>query len=119
MAIVEGESSYRVFEVHSDDEGGDELRATPRLVGYRVLTRDLSRQGSTYVLEAGRFHQTVASEATTIAVGMSHRGSHDLTLGPVHCGTHVVQRKCCDEQESVAAARIVADQLSILEVEWT
>ena len=119
VAIVDGEASYRVFEVHSDDDDRDELRATPRLVGCRVLTRDLSPRGTTYALEAGRFHQTIATEATTIAVGMSHRGSHDLTLGPVDCGTHVVQRKCCDEQESVAAARIVADQLSILEVEWT
>jgi hypothetical protein len=118
VAIVDGEASYRVFEVHSDDDDRDELRATSRLVGCRVVTRDLSSRGSTYALEAGRFHQTIATEATTIAVGMSHRESHDLTLGPVDCGTHVVRRRQCDQQASVAAARIVTDQVR-LRVEWT
>jgi len=115
VTIVDGESAYRVFEVHSDDGDRDELRATSRLIGCRVLTRDLSPRGSTYALEAGRFHQTIATEATTIAVGISHRECHDLRLGPVDCGTHIVRRRQCDQQASVAAARIVTAQLSRLD----
>jgi hypothetical protein len=119
VTVVDGESTYRVFEVHSAAADHDELRATSRLVGYRIADHDVSRQGGTYSLGAGCFHKTVASEATTIAVGMAQGGRHDLTLGPVDCGNHVVRRKRCDAVVSAAAARMVADQLSLLEFEWT
>jgi hypothetical protein len=117
--VVEGESTHREFEVHSSGQR-DELRATRRLVGYRIADRELNRSGETYTLAAGRFHITVAEAATTIAVGMAHAGRHDVTLGRIEDGTHVVRRELCGRSDSVAAARLVADQLSLMGIDsWT
>jgi hypothetical protein len=73
----------------------------------------VNRHGDTYTLEAGFFHSTQASEATTIAVGMARPGATDLSLGAVDCGAHIVSRQRCDSRATATAARLVADQLSL------
>lgn len=117
--VVDGGATHRVFEVHSSVRG-DELRATPRLVGYRIADTELSRKGETYTLGAGCFHMTVADVATTIAVGKAHEGRHDLTLGPTDGCTHRVHRERCDRAASAGAARLLTSQLSLLGIDtWT
>lgn len=111
LTIVDDESTHRVFEVHSGP-AGDELRPTPRLVGYRIAGHDVTRQGDLYSLEAGAFHATVASAATTIAIGMARPGVTDLSLGPVDGCSHVVRRDRCDRVATAWAARLVAGQLA-------
>lgn len=112
LVIDDEARTHRVYEVHSRD-GHDELRATRRLVGYRIGGHDVNRQGDTYSLRAGCFHETVAVEATTIAIGMARPGMTDLSLGAVHGVSHVVRRERCDREETVRAARLVAGQMCI------
>lgn len=111
LGLVDGEATHRVFEVHSRPDA-DELRATPRLVGYRVASRDVSRPGDSYSVGAGCFHATVASDATTIAVGMGRPGMTDLSLGAVDGRSHIVRRERCDRAATMRAARLVVARLS-------
>ncbi len=111
LTILDTESTHKVFEVHSVGDW-DEVRATSRLVGCDVAGRDVNRRGETYSVGAGCFHATVASEATTIAVGMARPGATDLSLGAVDGCSHVVRRARCDRVVTARAARLVAEQLS-------
>lgn len=110
-SILADPPTHRVFEVHSRD-GGDELRATSRLVGYQPDGCEVHRRGDTYSLPAGCFHATVAALATTIAVGMARPGMTDLSLGAVGGSSHHVRRERCDRVATARAARVVAGQLA-------
>jgi hypothetical protein len=115
LTLVDDEATHRLFEVHTGPDG-DELRATSRLVGYRVAGSDVSRPGDSYSVGAGCFHATVASDATTIAVGMGRPGMTDLSLGAIDGRSHMVRREQCDRAATVLAARLVVEQLA--EAEW-
>jgi hypothetical protein len=101
-----------VYEIHSGDRG-DELRATPRLVGYRTVGRDVNLRGDTYQMRAGCFHRTVASEATTVVIGRDRPGEVDLSLGAVDGRSHVIRRQRCGRTTTARAARLVAAQLQM------
>jgi hypothetical protein len=111
VTVRDGMATHRVYEVHS---GGDvdEIRATSRLVGCRTERSELNRAGDTYRVGVGQFHATVATEATTVALGRGRTGAIDLSLGAVHGRTHRVQRRHCDRSETARLARMVTRQLS-------
>ena len=92
------EPTHRVFEVHSDPAGVDELRPTPRLVRCERGPEQTSGSGETYSLPPGEFHSTVVAQgepAATLVLGRSLPGHTDLILGPVHGrGRRTVRRLC-------------------------
>lgn len=112
LTVLDGEPEWRVFEVHSSDDG-DELRATSRLVRSRKDGCEVNRRGDTYTVQAGCFHATIAKAATTIAVSMARRGARDLSLGAVDGFSHHVGRERCGRVATAHAARLIVDQLSI------
>ena len=111
LVVGDQNPTHRVFEVHSGP-CGDELRATDRLVGYGIAGHDVNRCGDTYSLDAGRFHRTMATEATTIAIGMARPGVQDLSLGALDGRSHQVSRDWCDREVSKMVAQLVTQQLS-------
>ncbi|SCK44462.1 hypothetical protein H181DRAFT_03928 [Streptomyces sp. WMMB 714] len=92
------EPTHRVFEVHSDPAGVDELRPTARLVECLPGPEETSGTGETYTLPPGEFHSTVVARdepAATLVLGRSLPGHTDLVLGPVHGGGHRTVRRLC------------------------
>ena len=111
MTVLDDEPTHRVFEVRSD-AGGDRLLRTSRLVRYQKVADDVYGPGDSYSMRAGSFHASVASVATTVAIGMARPGKADLSLGAIDGRTHFVFRERCDRQATARAARLVAEQLS-------
>jgi len=114
LVVGDVEPTHRVFEVRSGP-CGDELRATDRLVGYGIAGHDVNRCGDTYSLDAGCFHRTEATQATTIAIGRERPGVQDLSLGALDGQTHRVPREWCDGEVSKMVARLVMGQLAGIE----
>ncbi|RLU79710.1 hypothetical protein CTZ27_36370 [Streptomyces griseocarneus] len=98
--------THRVFEIVSDPAGVDELRPTPRLVGYETGSPQASAAGEIYTLPAGEFHTTMLSggSAATILLGCSRPGGRDLSLGPLDGAGHRVVRQQCDAEQSARTA---------------
>lgn len=104
--------THRIFEVNSD-QGGDEIRRTPRLVRGRPRSSEHFRRGEVYSMVAGEFHKTVPlAETATVALGCGRPGAADLTLGSVHTGTHRTHRQPADRELTVYAAGLVVERLA-------
>lgn len=102
------EPTHRVFEVHSDPSGVDEIRPTTRLVLCAPGAERPSIRGETYALAAGEFHATVVPDglaAATLVLGRTLPDRTDLTLGPVRGTRHRVVRKVCDATQTARIAR--------------
>lgn len=100
--------THRVFEVHSEPSGVDELRPTERLVHCRPGTEQTSSRGQTYDLPAGEFHTTVVPDgrpAATLVLGRTLPGRADLSLGPLQARGHRMVRALCDPHQTVRIAR--------------
>ncbi|MFC4034431.1 hypothetical protein ACFO3J_23555 [Streptomyces polygonati] len=100
--------THRVFEVHSEPDGADEVRPTARLVHSEPL--DLRRNGSgeVYTVQPGEFHATMVEggrPAATLVLGRSLPGRTDLSLGPLHGGGHRSVRGACNRPETVSAVQ--------------
>jgi hypothetical protein len=108
------EPAHRVFEIRSEGDI-DEIRETPRLVRCETRAAELNHQGDIYSLAAGVFHTTVVrGEAATVALGSSHPGTIDLSLGGIDWKTHRVRRQRCTRDETAHAARVVTERLARL-----
>ncbi|MEU0741903.1 hypothetical protein [Streptomyces sp. NPDC006134] len=100
--------THRVFEVHSDPSGVDELRPTARLVACRPGTEQTSVRGQTYALPAGVFHTTVVPgdrPTATLVLGRTLPGRADLSLGPLQAPGHRMVRHTCDATQTARIAR--------------
>lgn len=100
--------THRVFEVHSDPSGVDELRPTERLVRCLPGVERTSVRGQTYALPAGEFHTTVLPDGrptATLVLGRTRPGRADLSLGPLRAPGHRMVRRTCDATQT---ARIAA-----------
>jgi hypothetical protein len=106
--------THRVFEVHSDPAGVDELRPTTRLVRCLRGAEQTSVRGETYTLAAGEFHTTVVPDgrpAATLVLGQTLPDRMDLSLGPVHGAQHRVVRNICDAIQTARIARAAARRI--------
>ncbi|MFI7665164.1 hypothetical protein [Nocardia sp. NPDC049526] len=114
--ILEVESSadratHRIFEIHSGADG-DVVRATERLVRYRIRSSEHFRVGEVYTLPHGVFHLSdVRGEAATVVLGEVRRGQPDRSLGTLATADHWVRRTGCTPSETRRAAQTVLDQL--------
>ncbi|MEV5429468.1 hypothetical protein [Streptomyces sp. NPDC052701] len=102
------EPTHRVFEVHSDPSGVDELRPTERLVRCRPGAEQTSARGQTYALPAGEFHTTVVPggrPTATLVLGRTLPGRADLSLGPLQAPGRRVVRRTCDPARTARIAR--------------
>ncbi len=100
--------THRVFEVHSDPTGVDELRPTERLVHSERGPEHTSSGGETYTLPAGEFHSTLVSRdepAATLVLGLSLPGRSDLILGPLQGHGHSTVRRLCGAGHTQRTAR--------------
>jgi hypothetical protein len=103
-----GKPTHRVFEVHSDPSGVDELRPTKRLVRCLPGAAQTSSRGQTYALPAGEFHTTVVPEhrpAATLVLGRTRAGRADLSLGPLRAPGHRMVRSTYDATQTVRIAQ--------------
>ncbi|MFJ4923014.1 hypothetical protein [Streptomyces sp. NPDC088725] len=102
------EPTHRVYEVHSEQSGVDELRPTSRLVRTEPGPVHTSSSGDTYSVRAGEFHATVVARgepAATLVLGRSLPGRTDLSLGPLHGGGHRTVRRLCDAEHTERTVR--------------
>jgi hypothetical protein len=102
------EPTHRVFEVHSDPAGVDELRPTSRLVRSEPGPGHTSSSGDTYSVPAGEFHTTVVAPGeptATLVLGRSLPGHTDLSLGPLHGRGHRTARQLCESAHTEQTAR--------------
>ncbi|MFG2827545.1 hypothetical protein ACGFWI_08795 [Streptomyces sp. NPDC048434] len=102
------EPTHRVFQVHSNPSGVDEIRPTSRLVRCEPGPEQTSARGQVYRLPAGAFHSTVVpsgSAAATLVLGRSLPRHTDLSLGPVDGTGHRVVRQTCDAAQTARTAR--------------
>ncbi|GAA3779174.1 hypothetical protein ACFS5L_21845 [Streptomyces phyllanthi] len=100
--------THRVFEVHSDPSGVDELRPTERLVCCRPGAEQTSVRGQTYALPAGEFHTTVVPDGhptATLVLGRTRPGRVDLSLGPLRAPGHRMVRRMCDATQTARIAQ--------------
>ncbi|QIS04844.1 hypothetical protein F5X71_23155 [Nocardia brasiliensis] len=105
--------THRMFEIQSAADG-DLVRATPRLVAYRVRSREEFGAGEVYTLPHGAFHVSdVRGAAATVVLGEDNRGHPDLSLGTLATTDHWVHRTPCTPVESRGAARTVLDHLHV------
>ncbi|MEU0335365.1 hypothetical protein [Streptomyces sp. NPDC006193] len=103
-----GAPTHRVFEVHSDPSGVDELRPTERLVRCRPGAEQTSARGQTYALPAGEFHTSVVPDGrptATLVLGRTLPGRVDLSLGPLSAPGHRMVRRTCDASRTARIAR--------------
>jgi hypothetical protein len=99
--------THRVFEVHSDPSGVDELRPTERLVRCLPGVERTSVRGQTYALPAGEFHTTVLPDdrpTATLVLGRTLPGRADLSLGPLRAPGHRMVRRTCDATQTARIA---------------
>ncbi|AJP04057.1 hypothetical protein TU94_23865 [Streptomyces cyaneogriseus subsp. noncyanogenus] len=104
------EPTHRVFEVHSDPSGVDEVRPTGRLVTCSPGAEQTSVRGQTYDLPAGEFHTTVVPggrPTATLVLGRTVPGRADLSLGPLRDPGHRMVRRTCDATQTARIARAV------------
>ncbi|CQR61480.1 hypothetical protein [Streptomyces leeuwenhoekii] len=104
------EPTHRVFEVHSDPSGVDEVRPTGRLVACSPGAEQTSVRGQTYDLPAGEFHTTVVPggrPTATLVLGRTVPGRADLSLGPLRAPGHRMVRRMCDATQTARIARAV------------
>ncbi|MPY59274.1 hypothetical protein FNH08_19520 [Streptomyces spongiae] len=100
--------THRVFEVHSEPSGVDELRPTERLVRCLPGVERTSVRGQTYSLPAGEFHTTVLPDGrptATLVLGRTLPGRADLSLGPLRAPGHRVVRRMCDATQTARIAQ--------------
>ncbi|WP_051182208.1 hypothetical protein [Nocardia vinacea] len=111
---VEGSAdraTHRIFEIHSGADG-DVVRATERLVRYRIRSSEHFRAGEVYTLPHGVFHLSdVRGEAATVVLGEVRRGRPDRSLGTLATADHRVHRTGCTPSETRRAAQTVLDHL--------
>ncbi|MFC4507501.1 MULTISPECIES: hypothetical protein [Streptomyces] len=103
-----GAPTHRLFEVHSEPSGVDELRPTRRLVRCSPGSEQTSSRGQTYALPAGAFHTTVVPDGrptATLVLGRTLPGRADLSLGPLRAPGHRVVRRMCDAAQTARIAR--------------
>lgn len=102
------EPTHRVFEVHSEPTGVDELRPTSRLVRSEPGPGHTSSSGDTYSVSAGEFHATVVARGqptATLVLGRSLPGHTDLFLGPLHDRGRRTMRQLCELGQTAQTAR--------------
>ncbi|MGW0546468.1 hypothetical protein [Streptomyces altiplanensis] len=100
--------THRVFEVHSEPDGVDEIRPTPCLVRSEPGPGLVSSGGDTYTLAAGEFHATVVAPerpAATLVLGLALPGRVDLSLGPLDGRPARTVRRLCDIGQTVRTVR--------------
>ncbi|MGW0946868.1 hypothetical protein ACWD4O_30565 [Streptomyces sp. NPDC002623] len=108
VAEESAQPTHRVFEVHSEPSGVDELRPTRRLVRCSPGPERTSSRGQTYALAAGEFHTTVVPDGrptATLVLGRTLPGRADLSLGPVRAPGHRVVRRMCDAAQTARIAQ--------------
>ena len=105
--------THRVFEVHSETGGRDEIRGTDRTVHIGVRDEEENGAGSSYRVRCGQFHtsELLAAEVATLVFGRTRPGAVDLTLAPLDAADHAIQRRTCDAAETRRIARAVLDRL--------
>ena len=115
MLVTDDEAAptHRLFEVRSHGDQ-DEIRATDRLVRFRLDSTRTSARSEIYTVPGGEFHATVVpgDEAATVALGRVSPGSVDLSLGAVDLPTHRVLRRTCDPAATRRLARSVAHRIA-------
>ncbi|MBA2809309.1 hypothetical protein E0500_018370 [Streptomyces sp. KM273126] len=100
--------THRVFEVHSDPSGVDDLRPTERLVRCLPGAEQTTARGQTYSLPAGEFHTSVlpgGRPAATLVLGRTLPGRADLSLGPLSAPGHRMVRRTCDAAQTARIAQ--------------
>ncbi|WP_141717982.1 hypothetical protein [Nocardia altamirensis] len=103
--------THRLFEIHSAADG-DLVRATRRLVTYRIRSHEQFHRGEVYTLPHGAFHVSdVRGEAATVVLGEDRRDRPDLSLGTLATTDHWVHRISCTPTETRRAARTVLANL--------
>ncbi|MFD7624911.1 hypothetical protein ACFV7Q_02490 [Streptomyces sp. NPDC059851] len=103
-------ATHRVFEVHSGNDGVDEIRPTSLLVRSELGAAHITSQGETYTLAAGEFHATALEgpgPAATLVHGLSVPGQVDLSLGPVDGRARRTTRRLCDTELTVRSVHAV------------
>jgi hypothetical protein len=105
--------TYRVFEVHRDAGGRDEILGTDRTVHIGARRSERNTAGSSYRVRSGEFHasELVAAEVATLVFGRTLPGAVDLALAPLGVTDHATQRRTCDAIETRRTARAVLDRL--------
>ncbi|MER6091610.1 hypothetical protein [Streptomyces bluensis] len=100
--------THRVFEVHSDPSGVDDLRPTQRLVRCLPGAEQTTARGQTYSLLAGEFHTSVVPggrPAATLVLGRTQPDRADLSLGPLSAPGHRMVRGTCDAAQTARIAQ--------------
>lgn len=100
--------THRLFEVHSDPSGIDELRPTERLVRCLPGVEQTAVRGQTYSLPAGEFHTSVVADgrpAATLVLGRTLPGRADLSVGPLSASGHRMVRRTCDAAQTARIAQ--------------
>lgn len=113
VAEARGSATHRIFEVRSRGDV-DELHATSRLVCCRPGGTREHGPGCVYVLAAGEFHATAVPgphDVATVVLGRTRPQGADLSLGPLHTGSHTIVRSRCGARETARAALLIAERL--------
>jgi len=105
--------THRLFQVLSES-GGDELRATDRLVASTPGRPEWTRAGRPYTIPAGAFHATAtppSGNAASLVLARTRPGAADLSLGGLTLDSHRVQRRHSPPGETIGVARAVLAQM--------
>lgn len=105
--------THRLFQVVSAP-GGDELRATDRLVTCVPGEPEWTGAGRPYTMPAGAFHATATppyGTAASLVLALSRPGAADLSLGGLTLQSHRVRRHDNPPGETIDMARAVLAQM--------
>lgn len=105
--------THRIFEVHSETGGRDEIRGTDRTVHIGARESRRNGPGTSYRVRSGDFHASAleAAEVATLVFGRTQPGATDLTLASLTAVDHATQRRTCDADETRRVASTVLDRL--------
>lgn len=105
--------THRLFQVVSE-AGGDELRATDRLVTCTPGRPEWTRAGRPYTIPAGSFHATATppdGHAASLVLARTRPGAADLSLGGLTLDSHRVHRQASPPGATLDVARAVLAQM--------
>ena len=106
--------THRLFQVRSDGRGGDELRATDRLVTCAPGRPEWTGGGHPYTIPAGAFHATATppdGNAASLVLARDRPGTADLSVGGLGLHTHHVRRRDSPPEETLDVAHAVLTQM--------
>jgi len=112
---LSNERTYRLLEVHSHGDI-DELWPTAQLVRCTNRSAQHYVAGNSYSMPAGAFHTTTLksnAEAATVALGHMVPGAANLSLANPDVGPHWITRRRLNHQDTVLAARMIIERLSL------